>query len=70
MVRLMSENGDIIWSVDGLNLSKTPLSRSSGGTFSSVGIKISIEIPKGIEILLFQGKKIQWGWFWSAIFKH
>jgi len=25
--------------------------------FSSVGIKTSIEIPKGIEILLFQGKK-------------
>ena len=36
--------------------------------FSWVGMKIYIEIPMGIENLLFSAQKSQWEWFWSAIF--
>ena len=36
--------------------------------FNSVGIKISIEVPMGIENLWFPTQKFQWGWFWSAFF--
>ena len=36
--------------------------------FYSVRIKISIEIPMGIENLLFSAQKFQWERFWSAIF--
>ena len=35
--------------------------------FPSVGMNISIEIPMGIENLLFPAQKCQWGWFRSAI---
>ena len=36
--------------------------------FPSVGMKISIEIPMGIEDISFPTQKFQLGWFWSAIF--
>ena len=35
--------------------------------FTSVGMKVSIEIQMGIENLLFPVQRFKWGWFWSAI---
>ena len=39
----------------------TPLSQGPGETFPSVGMKISIEVPMGIENLLFPAQKFQCG---------